>query len=111
MQSARSNVVPDAERVVNRRLLEETLRGANMAVRARFPLFRLRAGDIANLKAGQVIHTGHHLEVPIELMLSGQRRFLGVIGQMHRNIGVRVTAVSGPQRQNNSSRSPRGRVL
>jgi len=110
-QSARTGVVPDTERAANRKILEGTLRGANMVVRARFPLFKLRAGDIANLRAGQVIHTGHHLEVPIELMISGKRRFLGVMGQMHRNIGVRVTAVAGPQYQNNANRSPRGRVL
>jgi len=109
-QSTRSNVIPEAERVVNRRLLEGALRGANMEVRARFPLFGLRAGSVADLKTGQVIHTGHHLEIPIELIVSGRRRFLGVMGQIHRNIGVRVTAVVEPQ-QNSSTKSTRGRIL
>ncbi len=109
-QSARQNVVPDAEQIINRRSLEGILRGANMDVRARFPLFGLRAGSVADLAVGQVIHTGHHLEVPIELVVSGRRRFLGVMGQTRRNIGVRVTTVVESQ-QNSSTKSPRGKVL
>lgn len=110
-QAASASLLPEADRVVNRQILESSLRGANMDVRARFPLFRLRAGEVADLAAGQVIHTGHHLEVPIELMVSGRRRFLGVMGQMHRNIGVRVTEIAESPGQNNSTKSPRGRVL
>jgi flagellar motor switch protein FliM len=110
-RATRAHVVPESERASARRVLEQSVRAARLEAVARFPVFKLRARELAALRPGQVIHTGHHLEVPIELLISGQRRFTGILGEMHRNLGMRIAAVSPPTALGSGPSAPRGKVL
>jgi flagellar motor switch protein FliM len=87
-QAHRPNSV---EAVANRAQLERTLRFAKLPIAARFPVFRLRARDVATLKVGQVISTGFSTDTPLEVHVNGRVRFRGVPGQVKRSMGVRVT--------------------
>lgn len=73
--------------------LADRIRGARVDVAARFPVFRLRARDVAALRVGQVLQTGHSIDVPIEISVNSQRRFVGELGQSRRAVGVRITQV------------------
>ncbi len=99
------------EREVTRGILEQALRGARLDVRARFPLFQLRAREVGQLEVGQVIHTGHPSDVPVELLVRGQRRVLGTLGQSRKYVGLRVTHFLNSQRSEGLPRIVRGRVL
>ncbi len=103
--------VTPAEREAARRGIEEALRSARLEVQARFPLFRLRAGDVSRLEVGQVIHTGHPSDVPVELHVRGQRRFLGTLGQSRRYVGLRITNTLHPHRPDGVPRTSRGRLV
>jgi flagellar motor switch protein FliM len=104
-------VVPTAERVATQELLRKSLRSAKIRVAARFPEFKLSARELSMLQAGQVIHTGHHLEVPIEVVISGERRFVGAMGQVHRNLGLRIKAPVDKHGRAITPNVPRGKVL
>src|SRR5262245_17409098 len=100
-----------AEREQTRHTIEQSLRGSRLELRARFPLFQLKARDIGRLEVGQVIHTGHPYDVPVELHVRGQRRFLGTLGQSRRYVGLRITHQLHPQRPEGTPRSSRGRLV
>lgn len=100
-----------AEREAARRVIESALRGSQLELKARFPLFQLKARDVSRLEVGQVIHTGHPYDVPIELYVRGQRRFLGTLGQSRRYVGLRVTQQVQTQRPEAPARSSRGRLV
>lgn len=100
-----------AERDAARRAIEVSLRGSQLELKARFPLFQLKARDVGRLEVGQVIHTGHPYDVPIELYVRGQRRFLGTLGQSRRYVGLRVTQQVQTQRSDAPGRSSRGRLV
>jgi flagellar motor switch protein FliM len=109
-RATRAQFVPDTERNESRVFIEANLQRARVEVVARFPMIQLRARDIAQLQPGRVIHTGHHLEVPIEVYVNGRRRFLGALGQVHRNLGLRINQTAN-ERGNGRSSVPRGKVL
>ncbi|HMV34205.1 MAG: FliM/FliN family flagellar motor switch protein [Gemmatimonadales bacterium] len=100
-----------AEREAARHHIEEALRAARLDVRARFPMFQLRARDVGRLEVGQVIHTGHSSDVPVELHVRGQRRFLGVLGQSRRYVGLRISNVLHSQRPEGAPKASRGRLV
>lgn len=100
-----------AERDTARRAIEHTLRGARLEVRARFPLFQLRAADLGHLEVGQVIHTGHPSDVSVELLVRGQRRFLGTLGQSRRYVGLRISHALEPDRPDGAPKTSRGRLV
>lgn len=100
-----------AERELTRRTIEQTLRDSQLELKARFPLFQLKARDVGRLEVGQVIHTGHSYDVPVELYVRGQRRFLGTLGQSRRYVGLRITQQLNTQRPESNPRSSRGRLV
>jgi len=100
-----------AERDAAQHTIEEALRASRLEVRARFPLFHLRARDVSRLEVGQVIHTGHPSDVPVELHVRGQRRFLGTLGQSRRYVGLRISHQLPPQRQEGAPKASRGRLV
>lgn len=110
-RSAKTKVVPDAERKATQELLRSSLVTAKLDVVARFPPFKLSTRELSSLRPGQVIHTGHHLEVPVEITVCGDRRFIGAMGQVHRNLGVRITAPADKQARAVTPNVPRGKVL
>jgi flagellar motor switch protein FliM len=99
------------ERDTARRTIEDALRAARLEVRARFPLFHLQARDVGRLEVGQVIHTGHSSDVPVELHVRGQRRFLGSLGQSRRYVGLRISQALHPQRPEGAPKPSRGRLV
>jgi flagellar motor switch protein FliM len=99
-----------AERDAARRHIEQVLRGSELELKARFPLFFLKARDLSRLEVGQVIHTGHPYDVPVELHVRGQRRFLGTLGQSRRYVGLRITQQVQTLRPD-TARSSRGRLV
>ena len=107
-QTAKVNPVEQAQQRMN---LESSLRVAALPVTARFPVFSLRAGDVAKLAVGQVIHTSFPLDVPLEVHVNGRRRFLGVPGQLRRGMGVRITNVLPSGQAEPKERAARARVV
>jgi flagellar motor switch protein FliM len=103
--------ISTADRSVSRGVIEQALRGARVTMAARFPPFFLRAADLASLKVGQVIHTGHPSDVPVEVYVRGHRQFLGVLGQRRQYVGLRVLQVFDDPIQDTHSLSSRGRVV
>jgi flagellar motor switch protein FliM len=102
---------PEAERIVSRANVEQSLRVASLPVSARFPLFSMRAGDVAGLSVGQVIHTGYALDVPLEVHVNGRRRFLGAPGRVRRAMGVRITHICAARQAEPAGRTGRARVV
>ena len=100
-----------AEREEARRTIEDSLRASRLEVQARFPLFQLRARDVGRLEVGQVIHTGHPSDVPVELHVRGQRRFLGTLGQSRRYVGLRISHLLHAQRTEGAPKTSRGRLV
>ncbi|HTS87703.1 MAG TPA: FliM/FliN family flagellar motor switch protein [Gemmatimonadales bacterium] len=100
-----------AERDAARRSIERTLRASRLEVRARFPVFQLRAADLGHLEVGQVIHTGHPSDVPVELLVRGQRRFLGTLGQSRQYVGLRISHALAPDRAEGAPKTSRGRLV
>jgi len=100
-----------AERESARHGIEDALRASRLEVAARFPLFQLKAADVGRLQVGQVIHTGHTYDVPVELHVRGQRRFLGSLGQSRHCVGLRVSQAVNPQRPEASRKAARGRLV
>lgn len=92
-----------------RRALEAALRGAKVEVVARFPALRLTAREIAGLRAGQVIATRQPVDAPLDLLVSGQHRFHGVVGGVQGALGVRITHLVDRSRSS-GERPIRGRV-
>jgi flagellar motor switch protein FliM len=103
--------VTAGEREQTRRTIESALRASQLELKARFPLFQLKARDVSRLEVGQVIHTGHPYDVPVELYVRGQRRFLGTLGQSRRYVGLRITQQLLNQRPEGTPRSSRGRLV
>ncbi len=99
------------EREAARHSIEDALRASRLEVTARFPLFHLRAGEVNRLAVGQVIHTGHTYDVPVELHIRGQRRFLGTLGQSQHCVGLRVSQALNPQRPEGAPKASRGRLV
>jgi flagellar motor switch protein FliM len=100
-----------AEREQTRRMIEGLLRVSQLELKARFPLFQLKARDVGKLEVGQVIHTGHPYDVPVELYVRGQRRFLGTLGQSRKYVGLRISQQLHSQRPEGTPRSSRGRLV
>jgi flagellar motor switch protein FliM len=108
---ARATRISDVERKANRNTIEDTLRVAALPVSARFPLFSMRARDVAGLSVGQVIHTGYPLDVPLEIHVNDRRHFLGMPGQVRRAMGVRITHCCPAGQVEPAGRKMRARVV
>jgi flagellar motor switch protein FliM len=89
----RSAHTTEAERQAARSAVETSVRAAQVPISARFPVFTMRARDVAALQVGQVIHTGYALDVPIEVHVNDRQRFLAAPGQVRKAAGIRITEV------------------
>ncbi len=76
---------------MNRVVVEASICAATMPLVVRFPSFTLRTRELAALAEGAVIQTNHPLGEPVEVLVSGQKRFLGMVGQVRRHIGLHIT--------------------
>lgn len=74
---------------------------ASLAVSARLPVLFVSAREVSNLREGQVIHTDHAIDSPVEILLNGRVRFVGSLGQRQRRLALKVlnsVDVSAPER-------------
>jgi flagellar motor switch protein FliM len=87
------------------------LRRARVIVQARLPLLHLRAGAVAGLREGQVIHTGLPIDAEAEVMVNGRLRYRASLGAVHGRIGVKISDVV-PEPAAVAPATPRaGRIL
>lgn len=93
-----------------RERVAEKILGAQVEARVRFPAFRLRAREVAAIQAGQVLRTGHPTDIPIELHINNQRRFLGALGQVRRAVGLRILQAVPTTAAPKASRPTQGRT-
>ncbi len=80
----------EREREQNRELTEISLRTTGVEIAARLPDFRLPIRDLANVRVGGVISTNVPANSRVEILIGGQRRFLGAPGRIGRNLAVRL---------------------
>lgn len=76
-----------------RQQLETRLRHAAMDIRVRLPAIRLTTRAVARLEQGQILRLHHPVDAPLDVYVNGRRRFQGTLGQLRRQIGVRITTV------------------
>jgi flagellar motor switch protein FliM len=94
-----------------RSAIEGDLRHARMAVSARLAPLSLTARSIADLAVGQVIQTNQHVEMPIEVHINEQPRFVGTLGQVRRHVGVQLTDAAPGMPTRKQARTTSGRIL
>lgn len=103
--------VPAAQRQpAVRQHVELAVRHAVVDIAVRFPPVRLSARDVAGLRVGQIIQTTHATDGPIELHINGSPRFVGVLGQYRRMLGVRIAHAVTPIANGAVGRPTRGRI-
>ncbi len=101
-----------AQRVTSgqRQSVEGVVRNATVEVAGRFPPVRLTARDVAGFKVGQIIQTTQATDQPIEVHVNGAPRFLGMLGQYRRMLGVRITQPVSGTLPGPVGRTSRGRI-
>jgi flagellar motor switch protein FliM len=71
--------------------VQGSLQHAHVGVVARFPTLWLTARQLSELVPGKVLHTGQSSDEPVEIHVNERLRFLGGLGQVRRQLGLRVT--------------------
>lgn len=100
-----------AEAAASRALAEDNLQHAHVRVVARFPTVWLSARQLGELVPGHVLHIGHAADEPIEVQVNERLRFLGALGQVRRQLGLRVTERIHKPAAERPVQSRQGRVL
>ena len=99
-----------ADLAASRALVEAELRSARLVASARLPAFRLTAREVAGLAVGQLVHTAHLADEPVEVHLNGRPSYRGTLGQLRRRMGLRITQrLAGPVAERPGP-CPQGRV-
>lgn len=101
----------EAERLDQRRLSMGGLQHAHISGSARLPQLWLTARQLAELAPGRVLQTSHPVDAPIELHLNGRLRFLGALGQVRRQLGLRIAERIHTPDAERPVRTRQGRVL
>jgi flagellar motor switch protein FliM len=101
----------EADAAASRSLVQGNLQHAHLGVVARFPLMWLTGRQLRDLVPGQVLHTGLGSEEPIELHVNERLRFLGALGQVRSQLGLRLTERVTRPAAERPVQSRQGRVL
>lgn len=91
--------------------IEAIVREAQIPVAVRFPLFTLSAREIASLEDRRIVMTSHPVGDPVEVHVSGRRRFLGLPGRTRQALGVRITETFVGAPEHPARSAPKGRLL
>lgn len=83
--------VSGEERAAERERLERFVLQASAVVSARLPSMRMPLRTLAALKVGDVLATGIDRATPVEVWVSGQRRFVAREGRVGPRVGVEIT--------------------
>jgi flagellar motor switch protein FliM len=84
----------EAERQATRRLTESALRATHADVAARFPAFNMPMRNLLNLPPGSILTTGFPTDIPLEVHIGGQPRFLASAGRLGNTMAIRL--LDGP---------------
>jgi flagellar motor switch protein FliM len=101
----------EADATVNRNLMQGNLKFAHVDVVARFPLLWLTGRQLSELVPGQVLHTGQGADEPVEIHINERLRFHGALGQVRRQLGLRLTEHVTRPAAERPVQSRQGRVL
>lgn len=83
----------DADRAASRRRVASVLQASHLTVSARLPVVKVSARHVGAFQVGQVLNARHSVESPIEVHVNGGVRYLGSLGQVRGNVGVRIEQV------------------
>ncbi len=79
------------ERLLDRSTIEGTVRNSRLPIGVRLPDFSIPMSDLASLQPGELLHTGLDLDTELDLLVAGQRRFVGAAGRVGQSLAIRVT--------------------
>ena len=79
-----------ARLAAHRERVTSVLNVSHLTVAARLPVVKLSARTVAGFHIGQVLNVRHSVESPIEVQVNGKVRYLGSLGQVRGNVGVRI---------------------
>ncbi len=109
---ARQSVrLSESEQGDQRRLAIGGLQHAHVSGSARLPQLWLTARQISELAPGRVLQTSHPVDAPIELHLNGRLRFIGALGQVRRQLGLRISERVHTPDAERPVRTRQGRVM
>jgi flagellar motor switch protein FliM len=101
----------ELEATTSRALAQGNLKHAHVDVVARFPAVWLTARQLSELVPGKVLHTGQATGAAIEIQVNERLRFLGSLGQVRQQLGLRVTESVQKPAAERPVQSRQGRVL
>ncbi len=71
--------------------IEKAVRNASLPVSVRLPAFTMRTRELAFVESGKIIYTGHSIDTPVEVHVCSERRFVGTMGRVRRQLALQVT--------------------
>jgi flagellar motor switch protein FliM len=89
-RSVKIATVSERERVETRGMTERLLRGTDVQLGVRLPVFMLPMRDLAALQVGGVLATGISAQTEVEVRVNGERRFTAAQGRMGSRLAVRI---------------------
>ncbi len=101
----------DVEAAASRALVQGNLQHAHLEVVAKFPTLWLTGRQLSELVPGNVLHTGQSSDEPVEIHINERLRFLGALGQVRQQLGLRVTERVQKPAAERPLQSRQGRVL
>lgn len=94
-----------------RAAIGQTLRQAHVTVRARLPMMRVSAREIAALRPGTVLSTPHLADEPIQTQVNDRPRFSAMLGQVRRRVSLKILDTLKDADMPASGRDKEGRAL
>ena len=85
------------EQEQDRERIESSLRHCRISVGARFPSFEVPLSTLASLQPGKVLTTGLSRSSDLEVLVAGQRRFVGGPGRVDEKLAVRILDAVQPE--------------
>jgi flagellar motor switch protein FliM len=101
----------EVEAAASRALVQGNLQHAHVGVIARFPTLWITGRQLSELVPGRVLLTGQSAEEPVEIHINERLRFLGALGQVRQQLGLRVTEHVKKPAAERPIQSRQGRVL
>jgi flagellar motor switch protein FliM len=80
-----------AERQATRQITEASLRNVPVDVSARLPSFDVTLRELMSVGEGGVLATGISTDTPVQLMIGGRPRFVGLPGRIGQRVAFQVT--------------------
>lgn len=110
--SARPHVrTSGPETAGQRAIVRGNLQHAHVGVAARFPLMWLTGRQLGALVPGQVLHAGCAADEPVEVYVNERLRFMAAMGQVRRQLGLRITEQVTRPAAERPVQSRQGRLL